>query len=43
LEGEVDQLRTFEREYRNSLKTFISQQIQGLDSASAPATRPEGA
>lgn len=43
LEGEVEQLRSFEREYRASLKTFINQQLQGLDSTSAPASSAEGA
>ena len=43
IEGEVEQLRAFEREYRSSLKSFINQQIQGLESTSAPASPPEGA
>ena len=41
--GEVEQLRNFEREYRASLKAFISQQVQNLDSASIPPSSAEGA
>jgi len=43
IEGEVEQLRNFEREYRASLKAFISQQVQNLDSASIPPSSAEGA
>ena len=43
IEGEVEQLRAFEREYRLSLKSFINQQIQGLESTSAPSAPPAGA
>jgi len=43
IEGEVEQLRNFEREYRANLKAFISQQVQSLDSPSLPPARPEGA
>jgi DivIVA domain-containing protein len=42
IEGEVEQLRNFEREYRASLKAFINQQVQSLDSPSLPPARPEG-
>jgi DivIVA domain-containing protein len=42
VEAGVEQLRAFEREYRTSLKTFINQQLQGLESTSAPANTPEG-
>ena len=42
IEAEVEQLRSFEREYRASLKEFINQQLQGLESTSQPAS-PEGA
>jgi len=37
IEESVEQLRTFEREYRASLKSFINQQLGGLDTTSAPA------
>ena len=43
IEGEIERLRDFEREYRASLKAFISQQVQGLDSPSLPTSRSEGA
>ena len=43
IEGEIERLRDFEREYRASLKAFISQQGQGLDSPSLPTSRSEGA
>ena len=43
IEVEVEQLRNFEREYRASLKAFISQQVQNLDSASIPPSSAEGA
>ncbi len=38
----IDQLKDFEREYRSSLKAFISQQLQGLESSAQPETTPEG-
>lgn len=41
---EVEELRTFEREYRATLKSFISGQVSALDatleSASTPASQP---
>jgi len=40
IEESVEQLRNFEREYRASLKSFISQQISGLESTSAPGPVP---
>ncbi len=40
IEAEVDQLRNFEREYRASLKAFINQQVQGLDTPSLPPNSP---
>jgi hypothetical protein len=43
IQGEVEQLKEFEREYRSSLKAFINQQLQGLESTSQPAATPEGA
>jgi len=36
VQGSVDKLRSFEREYRASLKAFINQQLGQLESASAP-------
>jgi DivIVA domain-containing protein len=41
IQGQVDQLRSFEREYRSSLKDFITTQLGALESTSAPATIPE--
>jgi DivIVA domain-containing protein len=43
IQAGVEELKNFEREYRNSLKAFINQQIQGLETTSQPATAPEGA
>lgn len=43
IESEVEQLKDFEREYRSSLKAFITGQLQGLESTSQPAATPEGA
>ena len=43
IEAEVEGLREFERQYRASLKAFIYQQLQGLESTSQPAATPEGA
>jgi DivIVA domain-containing protein len=40
IQGQVDQLRSFEREYRSSLKDFIITQLGALESTSAPATVP---
>jgi DivIVA domain-containing protein len=37
IEESVEQLRTFEREYRASLKAYINQQLGGLDTTSGPA------
>ncbi|HEV7957034.1 MAG: DivIVA protein [Microbacteriaceae bacterium] len=34
LEGRIDELRTFEREYRQKLKGYIEEQLRELDSAS---------
>jgi len=36
VQNSVDQLRSFEREYRASLKTFINQQLGQLEATSAP-------
>jgi hypothetical protein len=43
IQGEVEGLKEFERGYRSSLKAFINQQLQGLESTSQPAATPEGA
>ena len=40
LEASVDQLRNFEREYRESLTSFINNQLRSLQSTSAPAAPP---
>ena len=45
LEGRIDELRTFEREYRTKLKGYIEGQLRELDSAGsseAPATASFG-
>lgn len=38
LEHRIDELRTFEREYRQKLKSYIEGQLRELDSASATST-----
>jgi DivIVA domain-containing protein len=42
LEGRIDELRTFEREYRQKLKGYIEGQLRELDSSAAVLT-PAGA
>jgi cell division septum initiation protein DivIVA len=37
IQGSVDQLRNFEREYRASLTSFINDQLRSLESTSAPS------
>jgi hypothetical protein len=37
---EVEELRTFEREYRASLKSFIGSQVSALDATLESASRP---
>lgn len=41
VQASVDELRSFEREYRASLKAFINQQLGQLEATSAPA-EPQG-
>ena len=41
LEGKIDDLRTYEREYRSRLKEWISGQLAGLDIAEEPQQQPE--
>ena len=41
IQASVDQLRNFEREYRESLKSFINNQLRSLESTSAPAAPPQ--
>ena len=36
LEGQVDQLRSFEREYRTRLRAYLEMQLRELDKAGAP-------
>ena len=43
VQTEIDELKSFEREYRSSLKAFINNQLQGLESSSQPGATPEGA
>ena len=42
LDGEIEGLRSFEREYRSRLKSYFSQQLQALDGAGegGDAARP---
>jgi DivIVA domain-containing protein len=40
VQGSVEQLRSFEREYRASLKAFINQQLGQLENTSAPGAAP---
>jgi hypothetical protein len=40
VQASVDQLRNFEREYRQSLSSFINDQLRSLESTSAPAEPP---
>jgi len=41
IQASVDQLRNFEREYRESLTSFINNQLRSLESTSAPAAPPQ--
>jgi DivIVA domain-containing protein len=41
IQASVDQLRNFEREYRQSLTSFINDQLRSLESTSAPAEPPQ--
>jgi hypothetical protein len=44
MSASVEELRTFEREYRQSLKNFITEQVNALDAtlevAASPAAAP---
>ncbi len=40
LDGEVENLRAFEREYRSRLKSYFTQQLQSLDSSGEGGDRP---
>jgi DivIVA domain-containing protein len=42
LDGEVENLRAFEREYRSRLKTYFSEQLQALDGNGEAAELPGG-
>jgi hypothetical protein len=44
LEGRLEQLRTFEREYRTRLKTYLESQLEelGQRSSAAPADSGDG-
>lgn len=42
LEGKIDELRTFEREYRLKLKSYIEGQLHDLDASSVDATTDAG-
>jgi len=43
LDGEVETLRAFEREYRSRLKSYFNEQLQALDGPSEGGELPEGA
>lgn len=43
LQQRVDELRTFEREYRQQLRTYIQGQLAELDGSSQPAAAPASA
>ena len=38
LNGEIEGLRSFEREYRSRLKSYFSQQLEALDGSTATAS-----
>ncbi|MCW2854794.1 MAG: DivIVA family protein [Marmoricola sp.] len=42
LNGEIEGLRSFEREYRSRLKSYFSQQLEALDGAAQGGTLPGG-
>ncbi len=44
LERKIDELRAFERDYRNRMKSYLESQLRDLDShsASLPGGRPQG-
>ncbi|TFD60205.1 DivIVA domain-containing protein [Cryobacterium suzukii] len=42
LEGKIDELRTFEREYRLKLKSYIEGQLHDLDASSASSAADAG-
>ena len=43
LNGEVENLRSFEREYRSRLKSYFSQQLEALEAPSESGGRHAGA
>lgn len=43
LNGEIEGLRSFEREYRSRLKSYFSQQLEALDGSTQSASAPVGA
>jgi hypothetical protein len=42
LEGRLEQLRTFEREYRTRLKTYLESQLEELGQRGSAAPADEG-
>ena len=42
LEKKIDELRTFEREYRTRLKTYLESQLRELDGRASAAPPPAG-
>ena len=43
LDGEMENLRTFEREYRSRLKSYFTQQLQALDGVGEGGDLPDPA
>jgi DivIVA domain-containing protein len=43
LNGEIEGLRSFEREYRSRLKSYFTQQLESLDGTTTAASLPVGA
>jgi DivIVA domain-containing protein len=43
LNGEIEGLRSFEREYRSRLKSYFTQQLESLDGSTTSASLPVGA
>ena len=41
LSTKIEQLREFEGEYRNTLRSYIQSQLRGLDGSPEPAGAPE--
>lgn len=42
LQGKIKELRSFESEYRSTLRSYIQSQLRGLDGSPEPSGAPEG-